>query len=88
MSETIESRMHAAENWIAQHELRCAERYGELKVTVGWLVRGVFGMLLAIIAWLGIQLWNGSQAQIVALQQASASATALNQAQSQALHRP
>lgn len=80
-NETIETRMSVAEDWIRNHDLRCAERYGELRATVGWLVKGVFGMLLAIIAWLAIQLWNGSQAKIASIQQAQASATALTQAQ-------
>ena len=64
----LETRMTAAETWMAQHDERCAERYGELKETVNWLVRGVFAMLVAIIAWLGIQLWNGSQARLNALE--------------------
>ena len=72
--DSLDSRMSAAETWIRQHDERCAERYGELKDTVSWLVRGVFGMLVAIVAWLAIQLWNGSQAQIHALQQAGAGA--------------
>jgi hypothetical protein len=64
----LETRMTAAETWIAQHDERCAERYGELKETVNWLVRGVFAMLAAIVAWLAIQLWNGSQARLTALE--------------------
>jgi hypothetical protein len=69
--EPLETRMTAVETWMAQHDERCAERYGELKETVNWLVRGVFAMLVAIIAWLAIQLWNGSQARLAALETAA-----------------
>jgi hypothetical protein len=74
IEDSLEGRMSAAETWIQQHDERCAERYGELKQTVSWLVRGVFGMLVAIVAWLAIQLWNGSQDQIRALEQARTAA--------------
>jgi hypothetical protein len=66
--EPLETRVTAAEAWIRLHDERCAERYGELKETVNWLVRGVFAMLVAIIAWLAIQLWNGAQARLTALE--------------------
>lgn len=68
IDDALETRMTAAETWMAEHDERCAERYGELKDTVNWLVRGVFAMLVAIIAWLAIQLWNGSQARLMALE--------------------
>jgi hypothetical protein len=73
--ESLDSRMSAAETWIRQHDERCAERYGELKDTVAWLVRGVFGMLVGIVAWLAVQLWNGAQARLYALERATPPAT-------------
>lgn len=52
-------RMSAVEEWISGHEALCAERYGGLKGDLRWLIRGVFGMLIGIVAWLAVQLWNG-----------------------------
>ncbi len=66
--ESMPERVSALEEWVKGHEALCAQRYGDLKDTVTWLVRGVFGMLLAIVAWLAIQLWNGSQARLAGLE--------------------
>lgn len=52
-------RMSAVEAWISGHEALCAERYGGLKSDLRWLIRGVFGLLIGIVAWLAVQLWNG-----------------------------
>jgi hypothetical protein len=56
---TIGERVSSVEAWISGHEALCAERYGGLKSDLRWLIRGVFGMLIAIVAWLAVQLWNG-----------------------------
>ncbi len=69
--EPMGERVSALEEWVKGHEVLCAERYGDLKDTVTWLVRGVFGLLVAIVAWLAIQLWNGSQDRVRALEQLS-----------------
>ena len=68
--EPVGERLSALEEWVKGHEALCAERYGDLKGNVTWLVRGVFSMLVAIVAWLGIQLWTSAQARIYALEQA------------------
>jgi len=72
--EPIGERVTALEEWMKGHEALCAERYGDLKDTVTWLVRGVFGMLIGIVAWLAVQLWNGSQLRVEALERAQAHA--------------
>ena len=66
--ESMPERVTALEAWVKGHEALCAQRYGDLKDTVTWLVRGVFGMLVAILAWLAIQLWNGSLARLERLE--------------------
>ena len=70
--------MSALEEWVKGHEALCAERYGDLKDVVTWLVRGVFGLLIAIVAWLAIQLWNGAQARLYALEQGPAAVGAVS----------
>lgn len=60
---SLGERMSSVEAWITGHEALCAERYGGLKSDLRWLIRGVFGMLIGIVAWLAVQLWNGRAAQ-------------------------
>ena len=67
-SPSLEHRMTAAEVWIQGHEKLCAERYGSLRSDLKWILRGIVGLLLAVTAWLAIQLWNGSQARLAALE--------------------
>lgn len=50
------------------HDKLCAERYGELKGDVRWVIRGIFGLLIGVVAWLAVQLWNGSQTRLAALE--------------------
>ena len=66
--ERMPERVSALEEWVKGHEALCAQRYGDLKDTVTWLVRWVFGMLVAIVAWLGVQLWAGAQARLYTLE--------------------
>ncbi len=61
-------RLTALETWIAGHEKLCAERYGSLRGDLKWILRGIFGLLAAVAAWLAIQLWTTSQARIAALE--------------------
>ena len=69
--EPIGERVTALEQWTRGHEALCAERYSDLKENMRWLVRGVFGLLIGIVAWLGVQLWNGAQARISELERAA-----------------
>ena len=71
VSEPMGERVSSLEEWVKGHEALCAQRYGDLKDIVIWLVRGVFGLLIAIVAWLVVQLWNGNQARIAVLEQAA-----------------
>jgi hypothetical protein len=67
-SESLDGRVSALEAWTRGHDDICALRYSDLKGVVTWLVRGVFSLLVAIVAWLAIQLWNGEQARLYALE--------------------
>lgn len=47
------------------HERECALRYGELNTSIAdlkdgmkWVIRLAVGIMLSLIAWLAIQLWN------------------------------
>ena len=64
----VGERITALETWIAGHEKLCAERYGSLRGDLKWILRGIVGLLLAVTSWLAIQLWNDSQARLVALE--------------------
>ncbi len=66
--ETIRERMTALETWVEGHEKLCAERYGSLRGDLKWILRGVIGLLLAVCAWLAIQLWDGAQARLGGLE--------------------
>ncbi len=66
--ERMPERVSSLEEWVKGHEALCAQRYGDLKDTVTWLVRWVFAMLVAIVAWLAIQLWAGAQARLYTLE--------------------
>ena len=63
-NETLRERMTALETWVEGHEKLCAERYGSLRGDLKWILRGVIGLLLAVCAWLAIQLWDGAQRAI------------------------
>jgi hypothetical protein len=76
-NKTMGERMSGVEAWITGHEALCAERYGGLKSDLRWLIRGMFGMLIGIMAWLAVQLWNG---RVPALQPAPPAAVPQNQA--------
>lgn len=78
-------RVGSLETWVEGHEKLCAERYGDLKSDVAWLIRGVFGLLIAVIAWLAIQLWNGAQSRVYALEHAASPVTVM-QTQQPAAH--
>src|SRR5262249_32007313 len=60
--------------WISNHEKRCEERYAGIQRSIQSiegvlraLVKGAFGLLLAILGWLLVQLYNGNQARLAAL---------------------
>ena len=51
---------------IEAHEDLCAERYRAINETLGDLKSGqqnhskaAWGIVLALLAWMGVQLWNG-----------------------------
>lgn len=74
--ETIGERMKGAETWIEDHEKQCADRYlgiqksidrlegglGGVQGTLRTLSRGAFLLLLSILGWCLVQMYNGMQA--------------------------
>ena len=53
------------------HEKQCALRYGELTVAIGELKDGqkemrrlAMGILIAMVGWLAVQLWNDVNIEI------------------------
>ena len=78
--EPIGERVSALEEWVKGHEALCAERYGDLRDNMRWLIRGVFGMLIGITAWLGVQLWTGQTARVSALERPDATAVVVQPA--------
>lgn len=56
---------------IEAHEDLCAERYkniheklGDLKGTLNKAVWGIVTVLISVIGWMAVQLWDGTQARI------------------------
>jgi hypothetical protein len=52
--------------WIEGHEKRCEERYSAIQSDIGEIrddlktaTRMLFGLLIAVIGWCAVQLWNG-----------------------------
>lgn len=53
---------------IEAHEDLCAERYSRINTTLGELKDGqkahskaAWGIVLALLGWMAVQLWNGQQ---------------------------
>jgi hypothetical protein len=69
---------------IESHEDLCAERYANINTTLGELKEGqrshakaAWGVVLALVAWMAVQLWNGqgrpqTSAQTVVMSQPAA----------------
>jgi uncharacterized protein YbcC (UPF0753/DUF2309 family) len=60
------ARANSAHEKIESHEELCAERYSTIHSTLADLKadsrtqsRLVVGVLLALLGWMGVQLWNG-----------------------------
>lgn len=60
---------------IESHEELCAERYAnirtgmdDLKGSIRWAARGVWGAAFALICWLGVQLYNDNDGRITKLE--------------------
>ncbi|MCR5876988.1 hypothetical protein [Phenylobacterium sp. J367] len=73
------ARADSAHQKIESHEELCAERYraindtlGELKSGATWQNRWLLGLLIALVGWMGVQLWNGRNDEIKAPVHASA----------------
>lgn len=51
------------------HEDLCAERYARINETLGDLKSGakwIIGLLLALLGWFAVQVWDGQKAAIAA----------------------
>lgn len=60
------ARADSAHAKIESHEDLCAERYRTIEAVLGELKEGartqsrlVVGVLLALLGWMGVQLWDG-----------------------------
>jgi hypothetical protein len=65
---SLPERVTKLEAWREDAQGDLKEIRGDMRL----VVRGVFGLLVAIVAWLGVQLWTGAQARIAALERAPA----------------
>lgn len=68
-------RLAAVEQRLADHESRCEERLGEIKLSVADTLKAVEGLknrfwiiALSLLAWAMAQLWAGNQARITHLE--------------------
>lgn len=60
---------------LESHEAICAERYSrifetlaELKGLAKWAAGGVFGIIVALLGWSGVQLYSVNNARLEALE--------------------
>lgn len=60
---------------LESHEAVCAERYarifetlGDLKTLAKWAASGVCGLLVALLAWMAVQLYTANNARLEALE--------------------
>lgn len=66
----MEARLARVEEWSRGHEERCEDRQrsmgreiGELKVSLGGLTKGAWGVALGLCAWALVQLYGKLDAQ-------------------------
>jgi hypothetical protein len=64
------SRADSAHQKIEDHERLCAERYSAINASLGDLKdgqknhgRAAWGVVLALVAWMAAQLWEGRNAE-------------------------
>lgn len=55
---SLESASECHGQWIKGHEDRCAERYGELKSDMKMVRNGIIALMIGVMGWLAVQLWN------------------------------
>lgn len=74
---TLGERIAAVEKWQEGHDKLCALRYGEIGTAIGGLKTGInkavwlgATVLIGLVGWMGVQLWQGQQAEIHRLRDA------------------
>lgn len=65
MAETQAAKIARLDQWTKDHEKNCEARLAEIRDSIGgvrddmkWLQRMMFGLLIGVIGWLAVQLWN------------------------------
>jgi hypothetical protein len=60
---------------IEAHEDLCAERYknihdsmGDLKGLIHWIIKGLAGLVFALLAWMAVQIYTTNNARLTALE--------------------
>lgn len=66
---------HDAKASLESHEAVCAERYArifetlaDLKTLAKWAAGGVFGLLVALLGWMAVQMYSANNARLEALE--------------------
>ena len=54
---------------IRAHEELCAERYKGINEKLGWVLKGMVGLVLALLAWSATQLYALEPLRVLAAQQ-------------------
>ena len=77
MSETtLSGRVEGLRQWRGDHERQCDERQADIKKAIGRLEAGAWGLVISILLWMAVQLWQGQQDRLSALEHARAVAAA------------
>ena len=50
--------LHGAYAKIEGHEILCAERYRNLQEKMNWILCGLAGMVVSLLAWMAVQLYT------------------------------
>lgn len=69
MSDGEEKTVAGAYAKIDAHELLCAERYRGINEKLGWVLKGMVGLVLALLAWSVAQLYTLEPLRVLAAQQ-------------------
>ncbi len=77
VTSTSVERLAALEQRVADHEARCEERLGEIRVTAASTLRAVeglksrsWGLVLALLAWSLAQIWSANAVRVDRLEAA------------------
>ena len=80
MPATMDGRVSSLEDWRTQHDKRDDDRLGAITRKLDRLETGAWGLVIALLAWAGVQLWDGQQLRLAALEHPPAAAAAVTPA--------